>query len=250
MATIFEYPMSSNLAGVNGFSAMGISTNGTDTPQGIPGAFEVINGWLVASIRDTDPLSVGGIRAELGGPKEVVPSRRVYRWDWRIDATDWIGVPMEGTPFVVGQIHATPDSGTPAENMLMYCDGSRAWVTLPRSEPPIEQAFSDRHCGFSVTPGEINRMCLDVLWDKTGRGQITLYKNAVVLLNHTIRGTAYNHVQGPYLKLGIYQNNHVLVGWGARKTYVRNVRVTDGFDGKGFGEFLGDIPRNAPWDKI
>lgn len=242
MTVIYQYPLAENFAGVRSLQANGTNPSGDSSPAGNGPQITISGGWGRFQMWETDTPFGGGVRAELTGPDETVPSLRLYRWESRFD-----GWPYDAESFVVMQMHANHDGDAYAENILIRCDGRQIWLAIPAIEPPGTGLTSRDVAFVPIEMGEVYKHALLVKWSKTGQGSILWIVNGIVRYNTPLIGTEYDYVVGPYLKLGVYTGGAHTAGWDTRVQYVRNVIVTDGFNGQSWTDLIGDIPRPAPF---
>ncbi len=246
MAVLWTYPLTENFLGVRSLQANGTNPTGNSSPNGNGTQLQIVDGWMRATVNDTDAPFGGGRRSEITGDDDVVPSERLYRWEYRLHG-NWT---FDSTAFVLMQIHSNPASGVVAENFWITCDGQIVRALVPSSLPGDVTTY---RCiaAWPAVVGEINQMALHVRWDKTAdrQGWMTLYRNGFIVA--TVRGmaTAYSHAEagGPYFKLGCYTPSYAYSGWGSRSMEARNVIVSDNLNGASWTSLIGDIPRPVPW---
>lgn len=246
MTVLWSHPLTENFLGVRSLQANGSNPSGDSSPAGNGTQLQIVDGWMRATVSEADAVFAGGHRAEITGADDVVPSERLYRWEYRIIGA-W---PYNSTEFVLMQIHSNPSGAVVAENFWITCDGTTIRALVPASLPGDVTSY---RCiaSWPAVVGEINRMALHVSWDKTAnrQGSMALYRNAQIVA--TVRGmaTAYSHAEagGPYFKLGCYMPSHAYSGWGVRMMEARNVIVSDNLNGESWTTLLGDIPRPVPW---
>lgn len=248
MAVVYAWPLTSTFIGVHSLGANGISHgSGHSAADGIGTQWQIVDGWALATLSDTDAVTNGGQRTELAGDNDPAPCERLYRWEYRLEGV-W---PYDSTAFVIMQIHSDPSGAVVAENFWLTCDGRTVEAMLPTSQPGDVLTYS-RIAAWPAVVGQVVAVALHVRWDKTTNraGWIDLYVNGVLMASVRNRATAYSHAEaggGPYYKVGVYMPAHAYSGWGVRSMSVRNVIVTDGLNGESWTALLGDIPRPVPW---
>lgn len=248
MAVVYAWPLTSTFLGVHALGANGISHGpGHSAADGIGTQWQIVDGWALATLSDTDAVTNGGQRTELAGNNDSAPCERLYRWEYRLEGA-W---PYDSTPFVIMQIHSNPSGAVVAENFWLTCDGRTVEAMLPTSQPGDVLTHS-RIAAWPAVMGEVVRMAIHMRLDKTTNraGWLDLYVNGVLKASVRDRATAYSHAEvdgGPYYKVGVYMGAHAYSGWGVRAMSVRNVIVTDGLNGESWTNLLGDVPRQALW---
>lgn len=246
MAVLWSHPLTSDFLGVRSLQANGSNPSGDSSPAGNGTQLRIVDGWMRATVSDTDTPFASGQRSEITGPDDVVPSSRLYRWDYRL-VDEW---PYDSTAFVLMQIHSNPSGAVVAENFWITCDGVTTRALVPSSLPGDVLTY---RCvaSWPAVVGEVNRMALHVRWDDGAnrQGWMEIYRNGYLLASVRGMATAYSHAEagGPYFKLGCYMPSHAYGGWGVRAMEARNVIVTDGLNGESWTSLLGDIPRPMPW---
>lgn len=243
MTVVYQFPLTATFAGVRSLQANGTNPSGDDSPNGNGEQIRIFDGWARFKMWPSDAPFGGGIRAEMTGPDETVPSARLYRWESRF-GDDWV---YDAESFVVMQMHSNHTGTSYAEPILIRCDGRQIWMDVPAIEPP-STGLTSKSVGFvTITLGEIYKHALLVKWSKTGIGSILWIVNGVVRYGAPLIGTEYNYPTGPYFKVGVYTGGTHTGAWTTRTQYVRNVIVTDGLDGKSWTELIGDVPRTQPF---
>lgn len=238
MTVVYQFPLTSTFAGVRSLQANGTNPSGDDSPTGNGAQISIENGWAKFQMWETDDEFGGGIRAEMTGADEDVPSMRLYRWESRFEGWDY-----SAEPFVVMQIHSNHDSTAYAEPVLIRCDGRQIWMEIPAIEPPLTGLTSKAVGYMPIEMGRVYKHALLAKWDKTGKGSLRWIVDGVVRFGAPLTGTDYNYTVGPYFKVGVYTGGSHTAGWGTRIQYVRNLIVTDGLNGESWSDLIGDIPR-------
>lgn len=243
MTVVYQYPLTADFLGVRSLQANGTNPTGDSSPSGNGPQISIVDGWARFKMWSTDAPFGGGIRAELTGPDETVPSLRMYRWESRF-GDDWV---YDTEPFVVMQMHANHTGTSYAENILIRCDGRQIWMEIPAIEPPSTGMTGKAVAYLPMVIGTTYKHALLIKWDKTGKGSILWIVNGTVLYSAPLIGTEYNYPTGPYFKVGVYTGGAHSNQWSTRTQYVRNVIVTDGLDGKSWTELIGVTPRPVPF---
>lgn len=242
MTIVYQYPLTENFLGVRSLQANGTNPSGDSSPAGNGQQISIVDGWAKFQMWSTDTPFGGGIRAELTGPDETVPSLRLYRWESRFE-----GWSYDPENFVVMQIHSNHTGTAYAEPILIRCDGRQIWLDIPTIEPP-STGLTSKAVGFvPITMGEVYKHALLVKWDKAGNGSILWIVNGVVRYSAPLIGTEYNYPTGPYFKVGVYTGGAHSGAWDTRIQYVRNLIVTDGLNGESWTELIGAVPTQVPF---
>lgn len=236
MALIVDYPLSSTFAGVNSLQAMGIGVVGNAAPTGIPGSLIISGGAMVATLRDTDPETYTGQRAEITAPADPL-GEHWYCFDFYIPQD----FQTAGSLLSVMQMHDTPDGGDGGKfpNFLLTVEDERIGVYVPNTNLPAEGATSRRVGTAPLVKGEWLSGCLHVNWQPNNTGFREFFLNRVPLFREFNVGTHYVDAVGPYFKLGLYDAFH-RGSFGSRTAMFRNVKIYSGNDG--YQTVMGGTP--------
>jgi hypothetical protein len=235
MAIIASYPLRDSFAGVYQLQAMNTFPIGDASPDGIGNSLKIVNGWMVSTITDTDPLTATGQRAEI----QAAPDPNAERWySWKMMIPlDWI----DSADMTLMQIHDSPDNGDPARspNFVLSTWGGLLKYTIPAAELPAENNNGSTFSAGPLVKGHVYECCLHVNWQPNGFGFRELFIDKVPIFRQYNIGTHYVDVVGPYFKLGVYNHGHV-AGFGIRTAYYRDVVIRSGNDG--YQSVLGGLP--------
>lgn len=238
MPIIYAYSLADSFAGVRSLQTDGVNPSGNSAPEGVGDSITLRNGWGRFTITPNTIPFGGGIRSELTGPDEVVPSTRLYRWESVLEDFEY-----DTESFVIMQMHANHPGTAYAEEILIRCDGKHMWLALPIVTPPGQGLVSNAVAFYPVRNGESYLHALQVKWDKNGNGFIIWMVNGCVVYNNTRIGTEYNYPTGPYLKLGIYTGGAHSNPWIRRTQYVRNVIVSEETGENSWLDLVGRTPK-------
>lgn len=184
-------------------------------PHGLPGALEWVSdplGQRGTVMRSTVlPYTTGtyGNRSELYCTPEPVAvgtrCNRWYRWSMLIQSSEWV---MSDRYVSVMQIHDEPDGGDGVRwpNLILYAGAGELRVMLPRVNPPTDGDSTSRVA--AVMPLPLDRW-FDVLVGvnlsiESDPGWWCIVADGRLLLREQAHGTAYDDVDGPIFKLGLY----------------------------------------------
>ena len=235
MAILYSYPLSTSFAGVYQLQAMNQFPAGDVQPNGIAGSLEIINGVMVSTIRDTDPETASGIRAEIQAPPEA-NAERWYYWEMMVPTSF-----DDAQEFTLMQIHDTPDGGDPnrAPNFVLTVQLGQLRVVLPSAVLPAENNTGKTIYGVDLIKGKWYKCCLHVDWQPNATGFRELFIDGVPVIRQMNTPTHYVDVVGPYFKLGVYNHRHV-ASFGVRTAYYKNVVIRSGNDG--YNIAMGQLP--------
>jgi hypothetical protein len=192
----------------------------TEKPTGVPGYLEFVTdplgerGTVLKSSVDSftfpttgNPTGTNGNRSEFYHQPETVsagnPVERWYQFGIMFDE-DWGGA--QGDRYIVMQVHDTPDGGDNARwpNFVLMADHLNLMAMIPTTNPPTED--NTFRLGGSAK-FELNKwidVVLHVKWSMEPDGFMELFINRYPIMKEYSVGTAYDDVNGPYFKLGIY----------------------------------------------
>lgn len=234
---IVDYSLNGSFSGVYQLQANGVNTSGNDSPAGIPGRLDIVDGVMRATVLSTDAQTSLGHRSEIRAESNPV-GEYWYTWEMLIPDTWASDIAMS-----VMQIHDTPDGGDNPRfpNFLLTVDGDSFVALVPSATLPTEGVNGTRVAVNKLVKGRWYALCLHVSWQTTTGGFIELLIDREPLYKRFSTPTHYADASGPYLKLGVYDYYHI--GSFAEKTaYFRNVSIWSGNDG--YQQVLGGLPRS------
>lgn len=240
MPLIVNYPLSTSFAGVNSLQAMGGVVTGNSSPSGVGDSIRILNGAMESTVRDTDPETFAGQRAEITAPADPV-GERWYSFEFFIPRE----FDTRGSLFSVMQIHDTPDiaDGGKFPNFLLTVEDGNVGVYVPNSNLPAEAANARRVGTAPLVKGRWMTGCLHVNWQANNTGFREFFLDRVTLFREYNVGTHYVDSIGPYFKLGLYDAFH-RGSFGSRTAMFRNAKIHSGNDG--YQNVLGGSPLPPP----
>ncbi len=234
---VTEYLLSESFSGVNQLQANGTVVSGNSSPSGVVGRLEIINGVMCATVNSGDMQTSLGHRSEIRAQNDVI-GEFWYTWDMLIP-TSW----ESDIAMSVMQIHDSPDGGDNPRfpNFLLTVEDDSLVVLVPSATLPTEGVNGTRVAVESLQKGQWLNFCLHVSWQTSTTGFRELFINKTPVYKQFGIATHYTDINGPYLKLGVYDYYHV--GSFLEKTaYFRNVRVWTGNDG--YQQVMGGVPES------
>ena len=234
---IVDYSLNGSFSGVFQLQANGLNTSGNDSPDGIPGRLDIVDGVMRATVLSTDAQTSLGHRSEIRAETHHV-GEYWYTWEMLIPDTWASDIAM-----YVMQLHDTPDGGDNPRfpNFLLTVEGDSFVALVPSATLPTEGVNGTRVAVNKLVKGRWYALCLHVSWQTTTSGFIELLIDREPLYKRFSTPTHYADASGPYLKLGVYDYYHI--GSFAEKTaYFRNVSIWSGNDG--YQQVLGGLPRS------
>ena len=228
--------LASDFASVNQLQCMGAAYNTTTYPNGVAGSLEIVDGWMKATIRQTDPLTFTGIRAELiPFSGQALGDEVVFTWEMLIKSSEW---PDHSGEIVLGQLHPK-DSIVSAVNFAVYAKSGALSFAIPQTEPPSEGSFNTKWFPIGALQlDHVYKMAVRMRCINNNTGYIEFFCDGIQYVKITGIGTCYN-ADVPYLKIGIYDGPH-LANFGTKSARFRNVRRYTGVDA--YSLFLGQPP--------
>lgn len=212
--------------------ANGVQVAGNAGLSGIDGRIEIVsdpNGQrgnvMRTTLYESDAEIVGGQRSEITGPNGGL-SEYWYSWSMMIDPT-WTDLESK---FILAQIHDSPDDGdgSKAPNFLAVVVSGHLRCAVPAQTLPSEGG-NLRWVGTApIVPGRWFDCCLHVNWATGSTGLREFFVNGTPMFREINIPTQYSDVDGPYLKLGIYNGLSASGGWVSRRAYYSDVRIWSG----------------------
>lgn len=236
MPKIADYPLSATFAGLATMQAMGQIVAGNAAPNGIGDALTIRDGVMVARVRDSDPMTALGRRAEITAPPDA-REERWYTWDFMVPEHDI------SHPFSVMQIHDTPDGGDTDRypNFLVTIEAGQIVISVPRAVLPTQDGFGRRIAIADLEFGRWYSCALHVKWSIDNSGFREFFLDQVPYLRESGIATHYDDAVGPYLKLGVYNFYGSYPPSGFDHTaHFRNAAVWSGNDG--YSGVMGGVP--------
>ena len=226
-----SFPLDS-FAGVPSLQANGTQTTGNSSPAGVPGRLEIVDDPLGqrgrvmrATLFETDANTAGYQRSEIAFSPDSL-GEWWHSWWFMLDET-WTDL---DTPFIVQQIHDTPDGGDGQKgpNFLTNILTGHLRVIVPAEVLPTESGNLRRGGCIGVQNRRWYHCCLHVIWSTTGTGLRELFVDGVPIHRENSLPTQYVDVVGPYLKLGVYDGLSAAAGWTQRRAYFSGLRMWSG----------------------
>jgi len=237
-ATLIKYlPLNENFTGVNQLQCMGAAYNTTTYPNGVAGSLEIVDGWMKATIRQTDPLTFTGIRAELIPlHSQALGDEVVYSWEMMVKSDEWT---EETGQIIIGQLHPK-DTFIAAVGFAVKVMQGMIYFDIPKEEPPTESLVYNVIPCCDLKKDVVMKMTVRMkcINDKTGYLEFFIDGKQYVKISN--RGTSYNG-DAPYFKVGIYDGPHA-ANFGTKSVRIRNIKVWSGIGS--WEETLGQIPEH------
>lgn len=185
-------------------------------PEGFPGYLSVVpdpqneKGLVLESALDAyDGIETYGNRSEIYCSEEPVrsstPILRKYEYDVLIPGKEVFIA--DDRFFSIQQIHDEPDSGDGARwpNMVMYAGREEFRVMLPKIHPPADGNAANRIAGVApIIRNHWHTIQVVIKLSMETDGFIEVYVDNRRIVREWQHGTAYNDVEGPNFKLGLY----------------------------------------------
>jgi len=236
-ATLYkDVPLSTDFSGLSSMQAMGTSYNPVSYPNGVAGSLEIVDGWMKATIRQTDPTTFTGIRAEVITHSNSLGDEQTITWDMMVKAEEWT---EETGTIVIGQLH-TKDDIPAAVGFSIEVKKGVIFFSTPKSEPPIESWNENPVPCCDLRKDVVMKMAVRMkcINDKTGYVEFFIDGKQYAKISN--RGTSYN-ADAPYFKIGIYDGPHN-ADFGTKSVRIRNVKVWSGVGS--WEETIGQIPEH------
>lgn len=235
MALQVDLPLTSTFVGCNSLQCMGTSYAPASYPSGVAGSLEFDDGWMKATIRQTDPPTYTGIRSEIiPFSTQALGDEIVYTWDMLIKSSEWANHTGD---IVLGQLH-TKDDIAAAVGWAFAAKGGTLFFDIPNSEPPTESWTEKRNIIGALQLDHTYQMAVRMRCINNTTGYLQAFVDGVQVYQAWNRGTSYNG-DGPYFKLGIYDGPHN-ADFGTKSARFRNVRRYAGLGA--YSEFLAVPP--------
>ena len=233
MAIIRSAPLTSDLSGFIASEAIG-APSFTTPPAQVPGRVEIGTAPDGAACLHTrcypsDVPIFGGVRSEISMTADSFSTPLWYAWDMWIPSS-W---PRTGHPYTVMQIHDSPDNGDPVvwPNVEMMVRDTQLLVKVPNDASNKTVAASQDFLTTQVKFDRWVRCAVFADWHKADAGgYVEVYYDGQLVDRRYGIQSAYNHIVGPFLKLGVYDVLHY-EDFGMLEAYYRNCVVRDGADG-------------------
>lgn len=236
MALLAHYPLSTTFAGISHLQANGTQVTGNAQPTGVPGTFDLINGAVRTTCRESDPFTYGERRSEMLFRNQLDPTgERWYTWEFMIPGT-W----NFNTGMVVMQIHETNPAGSDpvAVQFVLLLENNQLVSRVPVNVL-VPGGDSYRLGSHPFVFDRWYSMCFHANWQIGNTGFWELFVDKIPMLKRYSFANAYDFPIGGYLKLGIYNYAHIN-GWGTKEAYYRNVKIWSGNDG--YQAVMGGVP--------
>lgn len=237
MTLLATHPLANTFDGVYTFQTKGINVSGGAYPSGIPDSFDLVNGVAKITVRDTDPGTYGERRSEMQFLRQIESIGEYwYTWKFMIPSSWNFDIGM-----AIMQIHETPDEHDPPDRAVQFVLLLENDQLVARVPSAIEMQSPDsyRLASYPFVFDRWHFMCLHANWQHTPTGFWEMFVDNVPMFRQFDIATAYDDLQGAYLKLGIY-NFHEAQGWGTKIIYVSDVNIWSGNDG--YRQVIGSVP--------
>lgn len=234
MALELSWPMTSSFAGVPSLQANGSSgLTGDASPSGVSGRLEIVRdptgvrgNVMMSRIFETDTVTASYIRSEIANePSEFSE----YWYSWKMMFGDDWGTFSE--PFSIMQAHDTPDDGDPvnAPTFILAILSGHIRGIIPGHTLPSDGSTLARVGSTAVQAGVWYDCCVHANWKKSGvAGFREFFIDGVPIWRQHNVVTEYDNVEGPFLKLGVYDGLSASAGWAQRTAYYSDIRVWAG----------------------
>jgi len=233
-----DIPLTSTFVGAQSLQCLGTSYDPASYPGGIAGSMEIEDGWFKGTIRQTEPPTFSGIRAEIVPfPAQALGDEIIITWEMLIKSTEW---PDHTGDIVLGQLH-TKDSIPAAVGFAFAAKGGTLFFDIPSSEPPTESWNMRRHAVEELRLDFVYKMAVRMRCVNNTTGYLQAFVGGVQVYQNWQRGTSYT-ADAPYFKLGIYDGPHN-ADFGTKSARFRNLRRYSG--ATAYGEFLSAPPLPA-----
>lgn len=229
--------LSDTFFGVNQLQCMGAAYNATTYPNGVPDSLEIVDGWMKATIRQTDPPTFTGIRAEIIPlDSQALGDEVVYSWEMMVKSDEWT---EETGQIIIGQLHPK-DTFIAAVGFAVKVMQGMIYFDIPKEEPPTESLVYNVIPCCDLKKDVVMKMTVRMkcINDKTGYLEFFIDGKQYVKVSN--RGTSYN-ADAPYFKVGIYDGPHA-ANFGTKSVRIRNIKVWSGVGS--WEETLGQIPEH------
>ena len=215
-----------DFSGVTTLQCMGDPSRTPAThPAGIPDSMEITpDGWFKATIRQSDPPTATGIRAETTLPADTLNTEYWYRWEMQVMPEDWT---TDTGSIILGQMHPH-DAIVGAVNFSVYCINRQLQFRTVQNPTSGSFAETTDYIGQLQT-GKIYTFLVHTLWKTDTSGFIEAFVDGIQVCKRANIKTAYTG-DAPYFKLGIYDAPH-LANFGTKAARFRNLIRASGSDG-------------------
>lgn len=226
----------------------GVSGNGQNQPgtfnncNGLANILTVENGQMRAYLDNGhQPTDGDKLRTEI----YLTPDNFYeywYGWEFKLPSTNWAG--FKG-PMTIGQMHDKPNIGnsTPRHpNFMLQVYDENLCIVWPQSILPEESIFYNRIPILKMEWDKWYFVCIHINWKTTTAGFREVFVDRIPVYREWNVPTSYNDMEGPYLKLGIYNTSGQLPG--EKLAYYRNLKRWMGNDG--YQLVLGGVPALPP----
>lgn len=231
-----DFSFSTSFTGLYQLQAMGTSYNPATYPNGVAGSLEIVDGTMKATIRQTDPPTFTGIRAEVITHINALGDKQTITWEMMVKSDEWT---EETGQIVIGQLH-TKDSIAAAVGFSVEIKKGVIFFSMPKSEPPTESWNENQIPCANLRKDVWIKMAVRMKCINDKTGYIEFFMDGKQYVKVSNRGTSYNG-DAPYFKIGIYDGPHN-ADFGTKSVRIRNVKVWAGVGS--WEETLGQIPEH------
>lgn len=215
--------------------AVGLERTNQQNPDGLNDNLVITDGVLASTMRQTDALTYFGHRADISWRSDT---RDEYWYTWRVMIpTSWSSYSKR---IVIAQIHDRGDSGDPTQypNLLLMADKQEITAVVPSSIYPTPVNAGSTKGGIRIVLGQWYDCCLHANWQISG-GFREFFINRMPIFREYNLPTEYDNVQGPYLKIGLYDAYH-WGDFGTKTAFFSEVKVWSGLES--YQTVMGGVP--------
>lgn len=235
LTLVSDAHFSTDFSGVTSMQCMGSTAYTPDnTPDGIAGSMEIVDGWLKTTIRQTDPPTATGIRSEVVLPLQAIGDEAWFTWEMLVKSDEW---DANTGQISVSQCH--PKEGILASGYFnFYLRNGYLTFAIPETEPPTEGSYNKKH--YWIHPIKFNhayRLAIHTKWATSG-GFLEAFVDGEQVFKRWGFGTGYE-TDTPYFKIGMYDGPHA-ADFGTKSVRFRNLKRYHGVGG--YNEVLGTPP--------
>lgn len=234
LTTLNDISFLSTFAGVNTLQALEASWDPAVYPNGVPTALVIEDGWMKATIRQTDPETFGGIRSEVTLPAQALNDEIWFTWEMMIKSADW---PDNSGQIILAQMHPK-DTILAASSFNLVVVGGVLFLAIPLSDPPTESLNEQRISIGQLRLNHVYKFGVHCKWSTSNTGFLEVYVDGRQIYKNWGRPTAYVG-DAPYFKLGIYDGPHN-ADFGTKSARFRNLKRYSGVGG--YAETIGTVP--------
>lgn len=232
-----NFPFSTTFANASTIylQANGIERTNAQNPSGLGDSLIILDGVLASTMNVTDVITYGSQRADISWQSDT-RAEHWYTWNIMIPSS-WGQYEKR---IVVAQIHDRPDGGDGSQypNFLLMVDNKEFTISVPSAIHPTPINAGVSNGGYPLSFDRWYECCLHANWQTSGGFREFFIDRNPIFREYSLP-TEYDNVQGPYLKIGLY-NNYGWTDFGTKTAYFSNVKVWTGNDG--YQTVMGGVP--------